>query len=248
VIRIVGGIGSGMLRARIYWMLVVAGCDAQAYQCRAAEECTLTGEAGLCLDGSCAYPDDACPSGYRYAAGLGSALAGECVSPDDAPHEDDDEGPMPQGGTSSSSSSSTTRGADPTSSSGSEESTGEPASTTGVEEASTTTGDNGTPPGESSSSTGTAVACDQLDCDECFECVIEDGGACAMLEGECEAATECSPSAACMYGCAMKGLCFYDCCDGIGSEDATMAHDLHVCRAEACAAACNELPEPPCSG
>ena len=62
---------------------LLAACKVESFACGDDDECMLAGEPGACVAGSCAYPDAMCPSGYRYAAGLDSGLAGECV-PEDA--------------------------------------------------------------------------------------------------------------------------------------------------------------------
>jgi hypothetical protein len=220
-----------------------AGCDGERFVCRGADACWLGGEAGLCLAGNCAYPDAACPSGYRYAVGLGNALAGECVALDDVGGSTGDV----VGGSTGGSSSSSTRGstdAEPGSDASSDG--GEPSMP-----ASTDTdafGSTGTDePTEDSSSSGPSTACDDLSCAGCFACVVEPGEACAELVAACELASDCTVSATCMHACAVKGICIDDCCGDFDDAGVTTAHDLHSCRGEACATACPDLPQPYCS-
>jgi hypothetical protein len=225
---------------RRHWLLIaalIAGCDGASFLCHSADDCTLGGEAGICFAGSCAYPDASCPSGYRYAAGLRNGFAGECVS-DDAEDEDVTGSDTSSGSSSSSSTSSSSTGSDASSEESS--SSGEASSTTTPDASST--GDNAT----DESSSGSPIACEELGCAQCFECVAQPGGACAMLDDACEDGIECAASERCMHACAIKGLCIDDCCD-YASDEVTRAHDLHVCRSEACFAACSDLPQPYCS-
>lgn len=222
------------------WLLIaalIAGCDGAAFLCHSADDCTLGGEAGICFAGSCAYPDPSCTSGYRYAAGLRNGFAGECVS-DDAEDEETTGSGSSSSGSSSSSSSGSDASTDESSSSGGD------ASSTTAEEASSS-GDNA-PEASSSSSSGEPLACEELGCAQCFECVAQPGGACATLDDACEEGIECAASERCMHACAIKGLCIDDCCD-YAADEVTRAHDLHVCRSEACFAACSDLPQPYCS-
>lgn len=255
-------LASERLRMRIRFACLVllagasAACTMDAFACHDPDDCSLGGVAGLCLEGNCAYGDDSCASGYRYAVGLATSLAGECVAMDDV-EGDSDEEPGSTGrpdGTSSS-----TAHGDATSS---DESTEE--SSTGrnwptlpmvdTDDASSTS-DAPDPSDDASSgsgidqtSSGNGIVCGDLSCDGCFACVVEPGGECAMLEDSCEAGTDCVASATCMFSCAVKGLCFNDCCGDYDAGDVATAHDLHECRAEACSTACLDLPEPYCSG
>lgn len=64
---------------------VVGACsDRQNVQCKEDENCNLHG-AGMCVASSgggtwCAYPDSACPAGYRYSdVDVGDGVSGRCV-------------------------------------------------------------------------------------------------------------------------------------------------------------------------
>ena len=62
-------------------MLALAGgCGGgKTFVCSDDEQCVLAGTPGVCQpDGNCSYPDDACPSGYRYP----TAAGGDCVPTD----------------------------------------------------------------------------------------------------------------------------------------------------------------------
>src|SRR5688500_5522687 len=75
-------------------------CGSERFTCSEDGECVLGGEPGVCVAGNCAYVDPLCASGYRYAAGLGNALASECVEEGDAPDSDTGNGTSSSGGAS----------------------------------------------------------------------------------------------------------------------------------------------------
>ncbi len=66
---------------------LTVSCGPSAFQCSEDTECT--GDGGACVDGSCAFPDDACPSGLKFAKHSGSR-SGECVPPDTVADTDRD--------------------------------------------------------------------------------------------------------------------------------------------------------------
>lgn len=75
---------------------LVAGwaCGSGAFDCTQATDCQGGGEAGECVAGFCAFPDQTCDSGLRYGEHSGP-LSGTCVEPGDAstgepPTTDDD--------------------------------------------------------------------------------------------------------------------------------------------------------------
>ena len=237
---------AGIASRCLLWLATsnAAACEGEAFFCRAADECTQRGEAGMCLGGSCAYPDDACASGWRYAMGTGNALAGHCVEATGTAMEvgtgSTGTPPPPPGNGSS-------RGSTTGDDAGSDETTGADASTSAVPGTDDFESTGACDPTDAASTTEPAAICDALDCASCFACAIEPGQACADLDDDCEDATDCDASAICMWSCAIKGLCFDDCCSGLADASASTAHDLHTCRAEACAAACPDLPQPYCS-
>ncbi len=245
--------GRAIAKVAMGWLLLLsanaAGCDGEPFMCRVADECRLGGEPGLCLGGSCAYPDAACASGYRYAAGVANALAGECVDANDP-----DEGSMADepGSTGGSvPATSTSEGSTSVEPSVGESTSGREPNDDGSTSSMPSTdavGSSGDEPPEDGSTTAPAPSCDALDCAGCFACVTEAGQACAMLDEDCDDATMCRASASCMWACAIKGICFDDCCGGLDGGDVSTAHDLHSCRAQACANACPDLPQPYCSG
>ncbi|MEM6992479.1 MAG: hypothetical protein AAF721_18340 [Myxococcota bacterium] len=68
-----------MWGARLWWTVLVAGCNAPTFACAEDSQCVLSGTPGVCQsDGRCSYPDAECPSGYRYPVLHG----GECVPGD----------------------------------------------------------------------------------------------------------------------------------------------------------------------
>lgn len=221
---------------------------AEGFACRDASECSLAGEPGLCLAGNCAYPDLVCASGYRYAEGLHNALAGECASEDDVPAAPSDESDESSGSSSGPDAPEATRIGSTSSSGSNDESTSSgDMPNGGSTEADSGDASSDADDGASSSSTGSPIVCDDSSCAECFACVIEPGQACAMFDSACDLGMECRMSATCMQSCAIKGICFDDCCGDYDSDDVEMAHELHACRAEACPTSCPDLPEPYCS-
>lgn len=59
-------------------MQLLAACiSREQLVCTEATQCSLH-DGGQCIDGGCAYPDDACPSGQRFS-GLAGLQADECV-------------------------------------------------------------------------------------------------------------------------------------------------------------------------
>ena len=76
----------GVLLVSLVTLASSSACLKQTYECTRADQCVASGRAGRCeQDGHCSFPDDFCPSGFRYAAApqgdictdvLGSALGG----------------------------------------------------------------------------------------------------------------------------------------------------------------------------
>lgn len=62
---------------------ILAGCIVpRGYPCEDAGQCVLDGRQGRCEPaGFCSYPDESCPSEFRFEARAGDGLAGECVEP-----------------------------------------------------------------------------------------------------------------------------------------------------------------------
>ena len=54
----------------------VASCGVSNFVCN--DDAACSGQGGLCLDGHCAFPDDRCPSGWKYAEHSGAA-SGQCA-------------------------------------------------------------------------------------------------------------------------------------------------------------------------
>jgi alpha-tubulin suppressor-like RCC1 family protein len=67
--------------------LAALGCrPSGAFRCFSAEECVVAGQDGSCeINGWCAFADDGCPSGKRYAELSGDGVAGLCVGEEPAP-------------------------------------------------------------------------------------------------------------------------------------------------------------------
>jgi hypothetical protein len=111
---------------------IVSSCAAGAFACSTDTQCNRVG--GVCQpNGWCSFPDDACPSGFRYGEHAGDGLAGTCV-PDVS---------------SDGSETSVSTGADTTSGLGS---SGDPDDTTSA--VSTSTSDTGGDEDSTSSTTG----------------------------------------------------------------------------------------------
>jgi hypothetical protein len=100
----------------------------------------------------------------------------------------------------------------------------------------------------SSSDTGSLVVCDDLDCEACVDCVIEDGQPCAALAETCEGAPGCDGAAACMAYCGVTGLCLDDCCAMASPGARAAALALNECRSSSCATACFDYQAPVCVG
>jgi hypothetical protein len=233
---------------RFALLAIVAGaaaCNGQAFACAGDGDCVLAGEPGVCVDGNCAYPDDGCASGLRYPAGLGGALAGQCVPSDGATDTDAGTSNGPSTSTSSGASDVTASSGDATSSGTTEaidpttagvESTGSPSST-GVDTSSTG--------GAASSSTAADLECTDLACGDCMRCVDAEGQACAEQAAECSMLDGCYEIAACMETCVAMGDCATNCCEDAAPGVAVAAVELHACRLEVCGMLCRSL-DPAC--
>lgn len=227
---------------RIALLAIVAGaaaCNGQTFACGGDGECALAGEPGVCIAGNCAYPDEGCASGLRYPAGLGGALAGECVPGEGATDTDVATSNGPSSSTSSGPPDVTESSSDATSSgtteaialtTGDVETTGSPTST-GVDTSST--GD------VVSSSTATDLACTDLTCGDCMRCV--DAEECADQSAACSMFAGCYEIAACMESCVAMGDCAENCCEGAEANAIESAVELHACRLEACGMLCRTL-------
>ena len=58
-------------------LAAIGACTSPTYQCSDDGQCPE----GLCVDASCAFPDETCDSGYRFGQYSVPHLAGRCVSP-----------------------------------------------------------------------------------------------------------------------------------------------------------------------
>lgn len=56
--------------------------------CELDEQCRRSDVTGVCLEGSCAFPDPSCPSGARYDDTAAEEIAGMCVEAEPAPVRD----------------------------------------------------------------------------------------------------------------------------------------------------------------
>lgn len=85
--------------------LVVACSTPDPFACVLDADCTLAGTPGICVSsGNCAYPDDACTSGFSYPA-VTPNVGGTCVPVDggtasesDGADDDDGNNPRPTSG------------------------------------------------------------------------------------------------------------------------------------------------------
>lgn len=70
-------------RSSLLVVALLGACQpAKAFECSEDTDCSLGGVEGICAPtGRCAYPDDACASGYAYPEGAGPSLAGVCLPP-----------------------------------------------------------------------------------------------------------------------------------------------------------------------
>jgi hypothetical protein len=230
---------------------VTAGCNASAFACADDGDCQLGGEPGVCVVGNCAYPDPACPSGYRYPAGLGNGLAGECVSPDDVGGSDTemDGSTSAATGTTAPASSSDATAVDASSSSTGEEvvdTTSVVESTGFMGSSSSSTGDKGdsTTGSETTASvsiTDPGMECTDLGCADCMRCVDGPGEACSDPAQACFSLVGCAEAAACMESCVAFMDCAADCCAGFDVMTATAALQLNDCRVDACNVVCEAV-------
>ena len=92
---VLGGFALGLL-----------ACSAgSSFACSEDSQCSLTGAPGMCVAGNCAYPSDACESGYAYPDGAPGNLGGMCADVEDpgtgsSSGSDVDTGPSASTGTS----------------------------------------------------------------------------------------------------------------------------------------------------
>ena len=200
------------------WVLASIACRAETFACSEHGECVLGGEPGVCVAGNCAYEDAMCASGYRYAAGLGNALASDCVDEADVPASDT------ENGSGSSGSASTTIEPTMTSSSTSET----------VDESS----------GPMTSDTG-ALACES--CEACLDCATGPMGSCAMEYAACEAIENCTTGHACLEAC-LSGMPCGACCEGLSVEAINAMYVAIACQQTACNDNCGMFPPTDCGG
>jgi hypothetical protein len=60
--------------------LLLAGCEVEGhFKCVRDEQCRLGEETGVCIERSCAFVDDTCASGLRYARSADPEIEGTCV-------------------------------------------------------------------------------------------------------------------------------------------------------------------------
>jgi hypothetical protein len=197
--------------------LASVACGAERFTCSEDGECVLGGEPGVCVAGNCAYVDAMCASGYRYAAGLGNALASECVEEGDAPDSDTENATGSSGSTidpSTPSSSSTT------------ESDDESSSTTSM------------------SSTG-ANDCTNPSCESCLECAVGSMGSCAKEYALCEYIQGCQMGHACLQAC-LSGMVCEECCSGLSPSAIEAMYAVIACQQTACNDNCGTFPPLDC--
>jgi hypothetical protein len=199
--------------------LASAACRADTFTCSEDGECVLGGEPGVCVAGNCAYVDAMCTSGYRYAAGLGNALAEQCVEEGDVLDSDTENGTGSSGSTT----------IDPSMTSSSTES---------VDESS---GPMTTMP---MSSTG-PIEC--ASCESCLDCAVGPMGSCAMEYASCEAIEGCPTGHACLEAC-LSGMGCEACCGGLSVDAINAMYTTIACQQTACNDNCGTFPPTDCGG
>ena len=139
-------------------------------------------------------------------------------------------------------SASSTQGPTATATSGSD------SDTTGDDSSSGTTEDDDDSDTEDASgdTTGPDLACDEVDCAECVECVVMPGAACEDLATACENEPGCLTAAECMASCGTEGICFDNCCEGATADAINAAESLNLCRSDHCTANCGEYHDALC--
>ena len=61
------------------------GCAIEPFHCTDDQQCVENGVTGQCQANQyCTFPDDACPSGQRYAESAGGGLGGTCLPVDES--------------------------------------------------------------------------------------------------------------------------------------------------------------------
>jgi hypothetical protein len=72
------------MRAAWLVMLSLTGCRVTGhFQCEQSEQCVGQGAVvGACVEGSCAFTDTGCSSGWRYDDSAADDIAGECIGAD----------------------------------------------------------------------------------------------------------------------------------------------------------------------
>ena len=239
---------------RLFGVLAIAcalaACKADGFACAGDGECMLGGEQGQCVGSNCAYPDAMCPSGYRYAEGLGNGLAGQCVDENDVlPPDTDATTSDPTTGTTGTSAltltseSSDSSGAISASGADGDSTSSTSTGSTSREPTGPMTSDVTLPVTTDSLDTG-VPGCGNLDCESCFECAPEDP--CIVEAVVCEKLAGCPTIVACFAQCAITGLCLDNCCDAMDDQSIGAAQMLYICQAETCVEACGGAVEPTC--
>ncbi|MGH1340984.1 MAG: LamG domain-containing protein [Nannocystales bacterium] len=89
---------AGRIAAAALMLMTASACPAATYRCRSDEQCPL----GSCVNDACAFVDDDCPSGMRFAAHSVGGLGGACVPVREESSTSDSTSGMPQSSSSSS--------------------------------------------------------------------------------------------------------------------------------------------------
>jgi hypothetical protein len=89
-----------------------------------------------------------------------------------------------------------------------------------------------------------------MQCGACVQCVVMPAGECADEAAACDANVGCGSTATCLASCAVKGICFDDCCEDKTPAAIDAALALNACREDACAgvAACGNYNNGICGG
>jgi len=164
------------------WSIGGACNGTTSYQCSESSQCMSAGIAGMCQpDGWCSFPDTACPSGQRYGAFVGDALAEQCVPADGTTGEGSDDGIVTS----------------VTTETGSSDPTGVDASSGSGDSADPVCGDGSIDPGEMCDDA------DAVDDDECTNaCTLPRcGDAIVQADEGCDEGDQNADSGACTTSC-----------------------------------------------
>lgn len=207
------------------------GCECYGNgTCDAGLECDAGAQ--LCIPSGCTPGELACRcDDDQLCTDALQCQQGVCVEPGPPPATDDGD---------------STTGPPPATDDG-------PATTTMTTDPDTTNGPGPTTDDSSSSTgvdltTGGTVECDEgapgPGCQPCIDCVDNEPTACESAYDTCQGITGCITAAMCLRDCGLTGICFDDCCDGLGMDATNAAFNLTFCRTDNCPSTCGPYEFP----